>query len=660
MKCYFLKISTDNFPSKEEHRSQRVSPELLRASPGLRYAAAAEDTSVGPGERLSEGIEQQLQRCPAVSTPGMVARPQENGLKSDGCRLADPDGPLSSVPEWTSAAWQNFSSYLRKPDSFQIPVSKTPDVLFPGREKKAEDGVDGVGQCMLPPEKVPGSHVDLGLVGCFTSQNCAAADKSSVDGSTAGQTDVKTSPQSVRLGDLLMKSGDMETKSSASSGDLRAELIVSITSAEPTVSGSPLVDSESPAKSHASPLSGLQTDRSEGEQKETAKKERESSKKASRGESRGVRPPPKACQELELKHKDDGASDTSQLHVDVNSSQAQTRKFGKLLKSKKLKSAAVALTPAEEKKSDGENVHMKLEVYGLRRKMERWDLKPVVSKCGRILVPHGSAGIFEQMRDVRAARQSGDDRDCEEGAAMSTNVEERRRTEPDVGTEEAAATSPTDEDNQHEGALSRGCPAHSLLQPPHDEMKGSSLNPQSSGGQGANAPPQPVCLPPENPARRMETLISKLKSVLRGKRKSDLWEEMGDNPDNVELCLKRGKLETDLGSLKSAVEASGVPDAAAGKAGLSTLLSVDPCFAYALGLTPRSISKKMVHSQAGGVQRRKDPAETKAVSDGQQQIKQSPLSIFPQRRRVKTLGKHRGASAETVKDKCKFSLKGRL
>lgn len=654
-----MKIFTDNCPSKEEHRSQRVSPEILRVSPGPRYAElAAEDTSVHPGEQLSEVIEQQLQSCTAVSTPGMVASPQENGLISDGCRVADPDGPLSSVPEWTSAAWQNFSSYLRKPDSFQIPVSKTPDALFPAQEKKAEDIADGVSQCMLAPEKVtvPGSHLNLGSVGCLTSQSSAAADKSSVDGSTEGQTDVKTSPQGVRLGALLMKSGDMGTKSSASSGDLRAELIVSITSAEPTVSGSHLVDSESKTKCHAIQLSGFQTEMSEGEQKETAKKDRESSKKAYRGNSRGARPPPKACQELEHKHKDDGASNTPQLHVDINSCEAQTRKFGRLLKNKKLKSAAVALTPAEEKKSDGGNVPMKPEVYGIRRKMEHWDLKPVISKCGRILVPHGSVNIFEQIGDLRTATPSGNDRDCEEGAAMSTNVEETRRTEePHVETENAAATSPMNEDNRHERVLSRDCPVHSLFQPPHDKVKGSSLNPQSSASSSANALPQPVCLSPEHPARRMETLISKLKSVLGGKRNSDLWEEMGDNPENVELCLKRGKLETDLGSLKSAVEASGVPDAAAGKAGLSTLLSVDPCFAFALGLTPRSISKKMASSQAGGVQRRKDPAETKAVSDSQQQIMQSPLSIFPQRRRVKALRKHQGTSAENVKDKCKFS-----
>lgn len=647
-KCNFLKFSADNVPSKDAHRGQRVSPELLRVLPGLSYTElASEEPSVNPSEKLSKGLEQQLQNCPAVIPPGMAASPQENGLISDGCGVADPDGPLSSVPEWTNAAWQNFSSYLRKPDSFQVPVSKTADILFPGQEKKAEDLVDSVSQCMLSPEEVPTSQVNLGLVGCLTSQNSAVG-TSSVDGSIQGPADLKASPQSVKLGDLLMKTGDVETKSSSSSGDLRAELIVSITSAEPTVSGSHLVESKT--KGHAIQLSGFRTEMSEGEEKGTAKKDRESAKKAHRGASRGVKPPPKACQELGHKRKDDGASNTSQLHADINSNEAQTRKFGKVLKNKKVKSAPVGLTPAEEKKSEGEKVPMKLEAYGIRRKMEHWDLKPVVSKCGRILVPHGSVNIYEQTRDLRNATQSGKDRDCEGVTAMSTNAEETRKTE-----NAAAAASPMERDNQHQNVLSRDCPEHSALQQTDEERKPSSLNPQSSGSKSVDALPKPACLSPENPARRMETLISKLKSVLRGKRKPDLWEEMRDNPENVELCLKRGKLETDLGSLKSAVEASGVPDAAAGKVGLSTLLSVDPRFAFALGLTPRTIAKKMGKSQAGGVQQRTEPAETNA--DSQQQIMQSPLSIYPQRRRIKMLRKHQGTSAESVKEKCKLSLK---
>lgn len=653
-----MKFSTDNFSSKDAHQSSKVSPEILRVLPVLSYTeGAAEETSVNPSEKLSELFEQQLKSCTSVTTPGMAASPKENGIISDRCRAPDTDSHLSLVPEWTNAAWQNFSSYLRKPDSFQIPVSKTSDILFPRQEKEAEDIVDSVSLCMSAPEEVPASHANPESVGCLTSQN-SAVNKSPVDRSTEELTDIKTLPESVKLGDLLIKTGDMGTKTSPSSGDLRAELIVSITSAEPAASGSDLVDTESKTKCNAFQLSGLQTEMSVGEKKDTAQKDLESTKKTYRGNSKGLKPPPKACHQLKLKHKDDGASDTSQLHVNINSSKTQTRKFGKLLKNKKLKSATVGLTPAEEKKSDHENAPMKLEVYSIRRKMERWDLKPVISKCGRILVPHGSVDTFQQIKDLRNAAQSGNEMYCEKITAMSMNVDDTSKTEQDAKTEKAAATSSMDEENQPQNVLSRVCPEDSILQQPDDEINGSSLNPQSSGSESADALPRPECFSPENPARRMETLISKLKSVLRGKRKPNLWEEMTDNPENVELCLKRGKFETDLGSLKNAVEASGVPDAAAGKVGFSTLLSVDPHFAFALGLTPRTISDKMVKSEAVGVQQSKDPAETKdtAVSDSQQQIMQSPLSIFPRRRRIKMLRKDQGTSAENMKEKCKFSL----
>lgn len=617
-------------------RIPRVSPEFRHVLPVLSFTeGAAEENSVNPSEKLSVVLEQQ-------HTAGMAASPKENGIISDQCLVPDADSRLNSVPEWTNAAWQNFSSYLRKPDSFQVPVSKTSDILFPAKEKEVEDVVDSVSLSKLSPEEVPISHVDLGSEGNLTSQN-------PVDPSTKGHIAIKTPPQSGKLDDLLIKTCDLETKTSASLADLRAELIVSITSAEPAVSGSDLVNTESKTKSNAFQLSGFQTVMTVGEEKDTAKKDLESRKKAHGGKSKGLKPPRKAFHEPEHKDKDkdNETPDTSQLH-DMKLSETHTRKFVKLLKIKKPKPATVGLAPAEEKKSEHENVPMKLEVYGIRRKMEHWDLKPVISKCGRILVPHGSVNIFEQIEDLRNAAQSGNEMYCKKIRAVSMNVDDTSKTEQDAKVEQAAATSLTDEDNQHQNALSHVCPEQ-----PDDKIKGLSLNSETSENKSEEALSTPECFSPENPARRMETLISKLKSVLRGKRKPDLWEEV---TENVEVCLKSGKFETDLGSLRSAVEASGVPDAAASQVGLSSLLSVDPNFAFALGLTPRMISNK---PEAVGVQQVKDTGETKdtAVSDSQQQIMQSPLSIFPQRKRMKMLRKHQGTSTKNVKENCKLSFK---
>lgn len=647
---FFLNIFTDDFPSKDAHRSLKVSPEILRVLPELSYTeGAAKETSVNPSKKLSEVFEQQWQNYPSVTAPGMAACPKENVVISDRCRVPDTDRHLSSVPGWTNAAWQNFSSYLRKPDLFQIPVSKTSDVLFPGQKQEVEGIVDSVSLCMLSPEEVPTSPVDLVSEGCLTSQDSAVT--SSVDGSAEGHAGVKTSLQNDELGDLLIKTGEMDTKSSPSSADLRAELIVSITSAEPAVSGSDSVDAESKTKCNAFQVSRSQEEISVGEEEDTTKKDLESARKAHRGNSKGLKPPPKASQELEHKRKDHEARDSSELNVDIHARETQKRKFGKLSKNKKLKAAPVGLTPAEEKRSDHEKVPMKVEAYGMRRKMEHWDLKPVISKCGRVLVPHGSVDIFEQIKDLRNAAQPGNDLNCEKITATSANVNDVSKMEQDSKTE----TTPMGDDNQHQTVASHVSPEDSVLQQADNEIEGLSLSPQSSGSKSADAPSRPGRFSPENPAKRMETLISKLKSVLGGKRKPDPWEKMTDHPDNVELCLKKGKFEGDLGSLKSAVEASGGPDAAAAKVGLSTLLSVDPRFAFALGLTPRTMSDKTGKAETV----RTDPEETKdaAVSDGQQQIRQSPLSIFPQRGRLKMLRKHQGTSTENVKEQCKFSLK---
>lgn len=621
--------------------------------------------SVNPSEKLSEVFQHRLQKYTPLINPGAAASPpKENGVISDRYQVPDADSRLGSVPEMTSAAWQNLTSYLQNPVSFQLPVSKASNILSPGPEQEVKDIVDSVNLSMLSPEEVPASHVDPGSVGCLTRQNSTGS-RSSVDGSAEGQGDPKTSPQRVKLGGLLIENGDVERKTSPSSEDLRAELIVSITSAEPTGSGSELVDTEPNTKRNAFQRPGFQPEVSAvGEEPATALKVLESPKKVPRGYSKGLKRPPRECYEMDRilpedqmlrsqhSRKDVEASDHSQLHVDINSSRAQTE-LGRLLKNKKLK-YAVGLNVVEEKKSDHENARMEMEAYSLRRKMEHWDLKPVISKCGRILVPHGSGNIFEQIKHLRNAAQSESDMNCEKIAAIAKNVMDKCETESDIKTEKVVETSPKGEERQHQNIISHVGPEPSISQ--HDgNLKDLPLNPQSSGDKSAKAAPLP--LSPEKPARRMETLINRLKSVLGGKRKPELCETVNNKPENTEICLKRGKFEAHPELMKSADEAEEILGAGAGKEGVSTLLSVDPRFAFALGLAPIAISNKMVKSEA--VQQRKDPAENKeaTASYSRPQILLKPLSIFPQRRRIKTLRKHQSTSAESVKEKCKFTLK---
>lgn len=613
--------------------------------------------SVDPSEKLSDGFEQQMQNCASLINSGGAASPPKDFI-SDRCQVPDADGRLGPFPEMTGATWQNLTSYLQNPVSFQLPVSKASDILSPGPEQEGEDTVDGVNLSMLSPEEVPASHVDPGSVGRLTSQN-SSGNRSSVDGRAEGHGDLKTSPQSVTLGGLLVETGEMKRKTSPSSDDLRAELIVSITSAEPTGSGSELVDTEPNTKRNAFQQPGFQPEVSAlGEEPAPAMKVLESPKKVAKGNSKGLKRPSRACHEMDKMlnedqiltsqhlRKDVEASDNSQLHVDVNSSRPQTHKFGRRLKNKKLKS--VGLTVVEEKKSDHENVRMEMEAYSLRRKMEHLDLKPVISKCGRILVPHGSGNIFEHFKHLRNAAQSENEMNCEQIAALPMNVDDKCKPEKVV------ATSPKGEESQRQNIVSRVCPEPSISNQQDGEGKVLPFNPQNSRNRSAKAVP----LSPEMPARRMETLINRLKSVLGGKRKPELCENVTNNPESAEICLKRGKFEAHPGFLKRADETGEILEAGAGKKGVSPLLSVDPRFAFALGLAPIAISNKMVQSEAAGVQQRKVPAETKEATSSysRPQILQSPLSIFPQRRRIKTLRKHQSTSTESVKEKCECTL----
>lgn len=611
------------FPSKFAHRNPAVSvPSNAEGTAGK--------TAINPSEKVTEVFERQMQNCTSLIRPGAAASPPKE----------------NSFPAMTSAAWHNFSSYLQKPDSFQLPVTKASDILSPAAEKEAENIVDGVDLSLLSP--------DLGSVGILTSQN-PTVNKRSVDRSAEGHGDLKTSPPSVKLGDLLIETGEMERKTSPSSDDLRAELIVSFTSAEPTGSGSDSVGTEPKTKLDAFQLSGFQPEVSAlGDETATAIQDLESPMKVHRGNSKGLKRPPRACHEMDKMlneeqirrsqrtHDDVEASDNSQLNVDIGSSKAQTHQFRKLLKNKKL-------TVAEEKKSDCENVLMELEAYSLRRKMEHWDLKPVISKCGRILVPHGSGNIFEQIKDLRNATQSENEMSCEKIAPISMNVQDKCTPEHDANAEKVVAASPKSEENQHQNVISRDCPERSNSQQRNEEIKSLLLNPRSIRNESAKAAPLPKCLSPEKPPRRMQTLINGLKSVLGGKRASDLCEKITDDPEKAELCLKRGKFEKHPGFRKSADETKEIPDAGARKEGVSTLQSVDPHFALALGLAPISISNKMVKSEAAGVQQKKDNLP---------QIVQKPLSIFPKRRRIKMLRKHQNASTESVIEKCKFTLRG--
>lgn len=707
--------------------------------PVLSYAEGeVEKTPINPSEELCGVLVQHMQNYAALINPGFAASPsREVSIFPDQYDVPDAHKHLYSSPEWTNEAWQNFRSYLSKPVSFQLPVSKASEILLAGQEERIED--DDVYLCLSSPEQTQANHVNFGSEDQLTGQKSAVNVETSLDGcisSAEAQFDLPVVPQSVELDDLqpgdvrkdteksdlslLIKTDDMVTKNlltPSTSDDQPAELIVSITSAERTVTDASVISTESKTKlkdfqlSHF-PTAELQTTGVKTLDDETvATKQvfecpkltnltKTKRRKLRRGHSKGQKRVSKACVETSrlqtdkilmeddnLKSQKEYQTKESSGHSQLNNisnvdlRKVRKRKFGKpSLKNKNLRSSTIGVAVAEEKKSDPgqqsfENSNlMELESCPLRKKMERWDLKPVISDCGRILVPHGYVDVSDQIKALKDEVQSRKDEmgpekmlgDVSMNAHNTVEMEQESSNAPETTVDETEATTSKGGGYHPQNVvISHVNPEHCILKRSGDENDSLTLNPESSEHcskhNGMDTPSLKADADTPYPgkcATRGEFLLNKLKSVLlRGKRKTGILvsEETTDNSQNTEPCPKKGKVDSHSGMLKSIDAITSVQDPNVGIKEVSTMLSVDPHFAYALGLTPKETPDKLHKSEDPDTQQRKDSTETQeyTISD-KPEIIQSPLSIFPRRGRIKTLKKHQGISAECVKQNCKL------
>lgn len=156
-----------------------------------------------------------------------------------------------------------------------------------------------------------------------------------------------------------------------------------------------------------------------------------------------------------------------------------------------------------------------------REKSERWNLKPVKSECGRVLVPHGSG------RSAHPAEET-------------TNV-----PSPPVAPDEAAAAPEP---------AARGTVIDSRTASPHQGVVRDSRDPVGSEAVDPGAPDRPA-------AKRAPT------RVLSGTKATTHQLGLDEKPPNLiaETCLK-----------KTRVDLTSVPDAAAEPGGDSTGPCVEP------------------------------------------------------------------------------------
>ncbi|XP_074488505.1 uncharacterized protein tasor2 isoform X2 [Sebastes fasciatus] len=722
--------------TKSGHRKCAMSSEILQVLPVLSYAEGeVEKAPMDPGEELCEVLTQHMQSYAALINPGLASSPsREVSMFPDQYDVPDAHKHLYSSPEWTNRAWQSFKSYLSKPVSFQLPVSKASEILAAGKEERIEDLDDDVYICLSSPEEAPTNPVNMESEDQLTGQRSPVNVETSVDScitSTEAQVDSTAVPQNVAPDDLqagdaskgicksdrtmLIKTDDMGAKNlliPSTSDELPAELIVSITSAEQAVTDESLsmINAVSATKHNDFQLSGFPTDKlqmagvnSLNDETATTKTildcpevtnlTKTKQRKLRRGQSKVQKRVSKACietpnlqipvEDVNLKsQKEDLAKESSpQLS---SPSTVDQRKVGRrkrnfrmpLSKYLNLRSASVGLEEPEEQKTDPgqesleSTVLMDLEAFPLRKKTERWDLKPVISECGRILVPHGSVDIAD-LKFLKAKLQSRKDERCPEKMLVDTSVnahgtveiQQESRTALETAVGETEPTTSKDGGNHLQNVVvSDVNPELSILRSSDDGNGSLTLNRESSEHSsktdGTATPPSEAVKGKLTDttslgkiAAKGEFLLSKLKSVLlRGKRKTDLLgETTADGAQDAEPCLKKGRVDSQTGMLMSNYAITSVQDA--NVKDVSKMLSVDPLFAYALGLTPKEPPDKVTEGQ--DTQQRKDSSKTQeqTILDEQPQILHRPPSIFPRRGRIKTLKKHQGISTEYVKKK---------
>ncbi|KAM3610006.1 uncharacterized protein V6R79_023782 [Siganus canaliculatus] len=723
-----------------------LSSEVLRVLPVLNYAEAeVEKTTSDPSEELCEVYAHHMQSYAALINPGLASSPSRDfSIFPDQYDVPDEHKHLYSAPEWTKRAWQNLTSYLSKPVSFQLPVSKASEILAAGQEERMEDLDEDVYFCLSSPENSQVNDDSMEAedlsTGRKSEDNCTAHTEAQVDSAAASLRTVLSDNSQPTLDTtkdyektdptVPVKAQDEGSDSLLTpppSNDLPAELIVSITSAEQTVTDGNLsrIDSESQEKHIDLQPSAFSLDKSEPAEvsslhKETPKSNigldcpelrnltkiqcRKPLKKRTRcripvpeashtivtqvevdKSQELARPPESVTQEDKQASESSGHQEvTKPSNIDWRKGRRRKRVFGKLSpRNKKVRYAVVVPKVAEEKKTHlgPQSSEKELEICHVRKKSLRWDLRPVTSECGRILVPHGSTDFADQIKTFKDRLEVVKNESCPNDVQESSvktpetvEMEPVSSSAPETALYETEATTSVDSPLEVAGnhledyIANHSGPEGSILKESDDGHDAFSLYSKSfdhsSEGDRTNTPPsesveekQREKPSPGKGITKGHFLFDKLKSVLlKGKRKaaSLMWQQTTDTAEDTEPCLKQAKADIDS---EIPMGDNGITDTQdISVKEVSKMLSVDPLFAYALGLTPKDTSG-MTRWPEGQDSQESMSSETQGRTILDNPFERSSV-FFSKRTRIKTLKKHHSVSAENVKKKWWLHFQG--
>uniref|UniRef100_A0A3B3ZQ86 Uncharacterized protein n=1 Tax=Periophthalmus magnuspinnatus TaxID=409849 RepID=A0A3B3ZQ86_9GOBI len=413
IKIYCISSFTD---TKIQRMKQSLSSDALRVLPLLIYAEGEiEKTSIKPEEDLCDIVVQHMQSYATLISPSFPLSPfREVDIFPDQYDVLDAHQHLYSTPEWTDTQWQSLKSYLSNASSFQLPVCKASEILLVGQEARQEDLEDDIYICLSSPEEPSTSLISTGSEDRL-DQKCSSATEASQDSmqpvSAISQLLVPSVlPTQERTSEMFDSTvytdkGDVsiETKEvPLRTVEHSEELIVSITSAARTVDDEILdvIKHDQLSVTAKIQQATLNTFSEIVQSKVTLNCSDDNiflteSDKLPQGHNLESPETPSLQMVKTLLKKDesmcsdDVPTQKLSLHEDRCEIQRNEHESDQLSKNTQSleKTVSISLT---------DNALLKeLETCALRKKSERWGLKPVVSTCGSIFIPYGSVETEE-------------------------------------------------------------------------------------------------------------------------------------------------------------------------------------------------------------------------------------------------------------------------
>nr|XP_046169237.1 uncharacterized protein LOC124004619 isoform X3 [Oncorhynchus gorbuscha] len=321
------------------------------------------------------------------------------------------------------------------------------------------------------------------------------------------------------------------------------------------------------------------------------------------------------------------------------------------LKKKKESKDSINFYPFKRK----ESVDLIHDGHPLKKKTDRWDLKAIISECGRIFVPHGSAVIAKDIESLKVMGKVIDHKQCADEMMVEACIKVPQPIE--TGDEPGLELIKSDE-NKDPHIWSSDSKDH----PP--EVKMADVDKMASQKSSELVQNKDMDFPSLEKHKKNSQFVaislSKLKTVFsrRGKKKTPLKPV---SEDQMLPLDKKSKADAGMESVHFSNSCKDTPDRTTGAAEFAKeqTFGLDPKFALALGLTPRELHNNAPKSPEKSdiplkqdIQSRLDLVTPQATSDQMSEaLPSSPSATITLTGRGSPL-KMKCKPADSIRKKC--------